>query len=516
MIKLYERYNTGDNATTTVYGANWLSETFTPATAHKVAQFRLKLIAVNNCGTITVSLQATDANGKADGTDLITKTVAQAALPIGDADWEDIDFTTFQRVDNVVYAIVVKAPDGYIGNYLGVRYHDAGTYTGGSMFTSSDSGSTWTAQSSYDIMFEDWGEPVTQPHDTISLYLVPAGSGTYTQLSGFDFSGLGLSNWELVDDPRDAPDEFYSNIGMALMGSYFATGTLTGTVTWTNNSKAVTGSGCAFTSELADGYYIRRPDRSNWGYIAKVASIQNDDELTLVEKYDGASGADTADETEYSTVTKKDSYSIKSTKMQGTITGVAVWTRCVIDSGAHLSTAIDGAVTPFLRLNSTDLDGSEWTVLGHLNIVQSELPWVTFKEAFTSRPSGGVWSWEDFDSLEVGHTLEAPYSDQNNYNNISSTQCLVVVTVAPLAGAFRPINYDQFTEFGLLCFDGYTEVGYMISDSDFTWIGRAVFEYLSDFVADPVSGSRKASSSYDRHKKSNRVVSKIQKSHEES
>ena len=515
MIKLYERYNTGDNATTTVYGANWLSETFTPATAHRVAQFRLKLIAVNNCGTITVSLQATDANGKADGTDLITKTVAQAALPTGDADWEDVDFTTFQRVDNVAYAIVVKAPDGDGSNYLGVRYHDAGTYTGGQMLTSDDSGSTWTAQASYDIMFEDWGEPVTQPQDTITLYLSPAGAGNYSQLSGFDWTALGLANWELVDDPWDAPDDNTSNVGMALMQSYFATDTLTGTVTWTNGSKAVTGSGCAFTSELSASYYIRRPDATNRRYVAKIASIQNDDELTLVENYDGADGADTADKTEYSLVKKKDSYAIKSTKMQGTISGVAVWDRLVI-SASLTGAAIDGTYQPFLRLNSTDLDGTAVTVTGHIGLGASVLPWETFKEAFTSRPGGGVWKWEDFDSLEGGHILTAPYSDQNTYRNLHSTQLVVAVTVTPLVGAFRPINYDQFTEFGLLCFDGYTEVGYMVSDSDFTWIGRAVFEYLSDFVADPISGYRKASSSYDRHKKSNRVVSKIQKSHEES
>lgn len=513
MIKLYERYNTGDNATTTVYGANWVSQTFTPGTAHKVAQFRLKLIAVGNCGTITVSLQAT-SGGFPDGTDLITKTVAQGDLPTGDADWVDVDFATFQRVDNELYAIVIRALTGDAGNYLGVRYDSSASYSGGGLLTSSDSGGSWLADipSVKDIMFEDWGEPVTQPQDTITLYLVPAGSGTYTELSGFSWDwSPDHGNWELVDDPWDAPDEHSSFVGNHPYNSEFPSGTLTGTVTWTNASKAVTGSGTAFESELEPGIYIRSPDDED--YIAKVASIQSDTELTLVANYGGESGADTADETEYCNTSKKDSYTIKPTKMQGTISGVAVIYRCV-NARSIFYTGTDGYATPFLRLDSTDLTGTKQTIPNHTITSWRVYPWVTYKEAFTSRPSGGVWSWDDFSSLEVGVDIEFAYYDQSNFNAVLCTQAIVAVTVTPMAGALRPSIHDQFTEHGLRCFDGSTEFGHMIADDYFTSFGRAVDEFIIDFVADPVSGSRKSAHSINRYRKSNRVVPSIRKSNE--
>jgi hypothetical protein len=72
---------------------------------------------------------------------------------------------------------------------------------------------------------------------------------------------------------------------------------LTGTVTFTNGSTAVSGSGTAFTSELAVGQLIA-PDANitgsnlyviaNWG---KISSITNDTNLVLTANYGGTSRA---------------------------------------------------------------------------------------------------------------------------------------------------------------------------------------------------------------------------------
>jgi len=72
---------------------------------------------------------------------------------------------------------------------------------------------------------------------------------------------------------------------------------LTGTVTLTSGSNAVTGSGTAFTSELEVGYYISTASGTNWYRVAKIT-----DDTNLVISINCATadtGADTADSTRY-------------------------------------------------------------------------------------------------------------------------------------------------------------------------------------------------------------------------
>lgn len=78
--------------------------------------------------------------------------------------------------------------------------------------------------------------------------------------------------------------------------SYLAVGdggptALTGTITMTNGSTAVTGSGTAFTTELAVGDYIYVDAQKT--QLGKVASITNNTALVLTANYGGttASGA---------------------------------------------------------------------------------------------------------------------------------------------------------------------------------------------------------------------------------
>ena len=58
---------------------------------------------------------------------------------------------------------------------------------------------------------------------------------------------------------------------------------LTGTLSFTNGSTAVTGSGTAFTTELAIGDFIKGGD----GYWWEVVTITSDTAATLYKKYSG-------------------------------------------------------------------------------------------------------------------------------------------------------------------------------------------------------------------------------------
>ncbi|KKN27739.1 hypothetical protein LCGC14_0861630, partial [marine sediment metagenome] len=72
---------------------------------------------------------------------------------------------------------------------------------------------------------------------------------------------------------------------------------LTGTVTFTANSTAVTGSGTAFTTELRVGYYISPTSLTDWYRVAKVTDDTNLVLAQVVKTDDD--GADTAGSTYY-------------------------------------------------------------------------------------------------------------------------------------------------------------------------------------------------------------------------
>jgi len=74
-------------------------------------------------------------------------------------------------------------------------------------------------------------------------------------------------------------------------------GTLTGTVTFTSGSATVTGSGTAFSTELAAEEFIMPSGGTRW---YRIYSIASDTSLTLEETVkSGDAGADTLDSTKY-------------------------------------------------------------------------------------------------------------------------------------------------------------------------------------------------------------------------
>jgi hypothetical protein len=77
-------------------------------------------------------------------------------------------------------------------------------------------------------------------------------------------------------------------------------GTLTGTVTWTPGSRAVTGSSTLFTTELAEGYLIQVGKVADAAYKwYQIAHITSATALTLVEPFEEATTADTVSLTKY-------------------------------------------------------------------------------------------------------------------------------------------------------------------------------------------------------------------------
>lgn len=166
MANLYEYYNTGDGYGFYVYGTTWEAQTFTPSTAHKITSVKLKLYRQGSPGTLTVSIRATDGEGLPTGEDLCSGTTNGNTLPLGSPyTWREITLGDGADLSaDTKYAIVARAPAGDVTNTVFWRADiSSPTYEGGNFASSTDSGDSWTGNTSYDFMFEDWGEAIAPP-----------------------------------------------------------------------------------------------------------------------------------------------------------------------------------------------------------------------------------------------------------------------------------------------------------------------------------------------------------------
>ncbi|GAI59207.1 unnamed protein product, partial [marine sediment metagenome] len=185
MATLYEYYNTGDNSFTNVRSADWAAQTLTPATAHKITSVKLKGYRIGFPGTITVSIRATDGSGHPTGGDLCSGTTNGNTLtPSSPGEWREITLGAGYDLEaSTKYAIVVRATAGDVDNYFIWRLHIGGTYAGGNVEISANSGVGWSAEGALDAMFEEWGEPVvTAP--TVTTQAATNVQATTARLNG--------------------------------------------------------------------------------------------------------------------------------------------------------------------------------------------------------------------------------------------------------------------------------------------------------------------------------------------
>lgn len=154
-------YTTGDDTSNNVYGTTWIAQTFTVgSSAISAMNVRLKVYRVGSPGTITVSIKAVDVNGLPTGSDLTSETLSGDNLTTSTSgEWRSFEIDAYSLTASTKYAIVVRATTGTSSNKLCLLSDDSSpTYTSGSMINSSDSGSTWTASTGKDLMFNVYAE----------------------------------------------------------------------------------------------------------------------------------------------------------------------------------------------------------------------------------------------------------------------------------------------------------------------------------------------------------------------
>lgn len=163
----FEYYITGANNMSSIFGLIWRAQTFTPQKAHLLTLLKLKLGRLGEPGTVTISIRATDSEGKPTGNDLTSVEIDGNAL-VEDpyCQWEDIKIPSYLLKKDLLYAIVIRAESLSMLNVAYWRFHSmVSTYARGKAGTSEDGGTTWSIDSGppshdNDYMFEEWGHKI--------------------------------------------------------------------------------------------------------------------------------------------------------------------------------------------------------------------------------------------------------------------------------------------------------------------------------------------------------------------
>lgn len=165
MATKYEYYDSGDDGAAGFYSATWKAQTFTTIDSFTITSVKLLVYKIGVPGTVTISIQAVNGSNKPDGSDITGLVITDdpSDYTINTAGlWIEYFFPTPAILDATTrYAIVMRTASGDIDNRVMPRADiSSPTYTNGESLTSSNSGNSWTAVSSADILFETWGNPL--------------------------------------------------------------------------------------------------------------------------------------------------------------------------------------------------------------------------------------------------------------------------------------------------------------------------------------------------------------------
>lgn len=160
---LQDHYNIIDDGASepyfiNVYGDRWEGQTFTASNSYRISSAKIRLYAVSDLTgkTITVSIRAT-SSGLPTGEDLCSGTIPGSAIGIGSGNlaWHEATFDSGPILTkDEVYAVCIRIDET---SQLLKTTADVDNYSGGSRVYSNDGGSVWAAGTSFDVLFETYG-----------------------------------------------------------------------------------------------------------------------------------------------------------------------------------------------------------------------------------------------------------------------------------------------------------------------------------------------------------------------
>lgn len=144
-------------------GAKWAAQTFTASRNYNITALKLTLSrhATNAPGTITVGIAATTGGVPIDDNpvnELASGTTDGDTLSVGTSyELREIVLDTpVALTSGVQYAIIVRAAG--VNPSFNWAYRLGGSYSGGMVYTSADTGGSWTAYSTYDFLFATYDD----------------------------------------------------------------------------------------------------------------------------------------------------------------------------------------------------------------------------------------------------------------------------------------------------------------------------------------------------------------------
>jgi hypothetical protein len=160
-VSRFEKYTIYDNSVS-VYSSNWYAQTFTvgntgsnvPFQLYKI-MFRMNRVLFPGNSTIGIR-NVSPSTGKPTGSDLVNCTFDSSTFISSDG-YYNISFPSLTLEPGRNYSIVFRSPAATSSWRVSVYYKLASSYTGGSYFSSTNSGSTWTEASGRDFAFEIYG-----------------------------------------------------------------------------------------------------------------------------------------------------------------------------------------------------------------------------------------------------------------------------------------------------------------------------------------------------------------------
>lgn len=203
----YVSYITGaDSQLTDIYSTNFAAQSFTTGTISvPLSYVQVYLFREGTPGNVSMAIMETDDQGRPTG-DVLTVGLVNGSSITTDSDGAVVSFYVAPQLvleKETRYAIVIYAGSGSNGNEINWKTDSTiPSYSGGLVSTSSNGGSTWTADAASDAMFKVNGDPITQ-----SITEVAAFQNTFEIGDALWVVTYNL-NYGIV--PHESPDDLYS------------------------------------------------------------------------------------------------------------------------------------------------------------------------------------------------------------------------------------------------------------------------------------------------------------------
>ena len=146
---------TSDSAGSVINNTNRLAMTFGVGVGFTTTGFSLKIaLGLDGGHNVTFELQDVDGDGLPDGTVRASRTVEVSTLPSSQNDWTDFTWSsTYALSNNTKYALVIYTSNDS-SNVNIARQISHPVYTMGARCTSTDTGATWTEDTTMEILFK--------------------------------------------------------------------------------------------------------------------------------------------------------------------------------------------------------------------------------------------------------------------------------------------------------------------------------------------------------------------------